>query len=153
MAVVIRLARMGHRHRPFYRLTVADSRVSATKKFLQHVGHYDPAHNPPLVKIDEESIIRWLKQGAQPSDTVRSLLHRHGLMEKFQRIATGKAKEDAPLKARAFPVRKKPKVHKKVKEADKAAATAAAKASANSAGSAAPAKAPEAAAPAEAPAA
>jgi small subunit ribosomal protein S16 len=130
---------MGHRHRPFYRLTVADSRVSATKKFLQHVGHYDPAHNPPLVKIDEVSIIRWLKQGAQPSDTVRSLLHRHGLLEKFQRIASGKAKEDAPLKARAFPVRKKPKLHKKAKEA---------------AAKAAPAKAAEAApAAAEAPAA
>jgi len=146
LAVVIRLARMGHRHRPFYRISVADSRVSATKKFLEHVGHYDPAKNPPIVKIDEASILRWLKLGAQPSDTVRSLLHRHGLLEKFQRMATGKAKEDAPLKARALAPRKKPKVHKKAKEAAASAATAAAKA--------AP-KAPEAApaAPAEAPAA
>jgi small subunit ribosomal protein S16 len=73
LAVVIRLARMGKTHKPFYRITVADSRASATGKFLEQIGHYDPSLNPPDIKVNEASALKWLKNGAQPSDTVRSL--------------------------------------------------------------------------------
>ena len=114
MAVVIRLARMGHTHKPFYRITVADSRSAATGKFLAQIGHYDPTLNPPLVKVDEAKALKWIKDGARPSDTVKSLFHRHGIMEKAQLIAKGKATAEAPLKARAV-LSKKAKIHKVVK--------------------------------------
>ncbi len=124
MAVVIRLARMGHRNRPFYRITVADSRVAATGKFLEQIGYYDPIQNPPLVKVNEAKALLWLKNGAQPSDTVRALLHRQGILEKSQLMAAGKADAAAPLKPREWG-KKKIKVHKKAKEAAaKAAAEA-----------------------------
>ncbi len=117
MAVVIRLARMGHSHRPFYRISVADGRVAATKKFLEHIGHYDASRNPPVLKVNEARALRWLSQGAKPSDTVRALLHRQGIMEKAQLIAKGKAKADAPVKTRDWTGKKKPKVHKQAKAA------------------------------------
>src|SRR5580704_3454739 len=121
MAVVIRLARMGHRHKPFYRISVADSRSAATGKFLEQIGHYDPNQNPPVVKVNEASALKWLKQGARPSDTVRSLFHRQGIMEKSQLVIKGKITEATPAKARAA-LQSRPKIHKKVKEAQAAAA-------------------------------
>lgn len=115
MSVVIRLSRQGHRHRPFYRITVADQRKAATGKFLQHIGYYDASSNPPTLKIDEPSAIKWMKVGAQPSDTVRSLFHHQGIMDKFAKIKQGKATIEAASKAIAWKA-KKPKVHKKKKE-------------------------------------
>lgn len=133
MSVVIRLSRQGHRHRPFFRIAVADQRKAATGKFLQHIGYYDPASNPPTLKVDEPSAIKWMQVGAQPSDTVRSLFHHQGIMEKFAKIKGGKATIEAASKAISWKP-KKPKLHKAKKEAlakekeaaDKAAATAAA---------------------------
>lgn len=130
MAVVIRLARMGKTHKPFYRITVADSRAAATGKFLEQIGHYDPNQNPPAIKVDEASALKWLKNGAQPSDTVRSLFYRQGILEKSVLVSKGKAAADAPLKARESLQAKKPKVHKKAKEKAEAAAKAAAEAKA-----------------------
>jgi small subunit ribosomal protein S16 len=133
LSVVIRLSRQGHRHRPFYRITVADQRKAATGKFLQHIGYYDPAANPPTLKVDEPSAIKWMQVGAQPSDTVRSLFHHQGIMDKFAKIKGGKATIEAASKGIAWKP-KKPKLHKVKKEAlamvkeaaDKAAAAAAA---------------------------
>jgi len=112
---------MGHRHKPFYRISVADSRSAATGKFLEQIGHYDPNQNPPVVKVNEASALKWLKQGARPSDTVRSLFHREGIMEKSQLVIKGKITETTPAKARAA-LKNRPKVHKKVKEAEATAA-------------------------------
>ena len=127
MAVVIRLARTGHTHKPFYRVTVADSRSAATGKFLEQIGHYDPNQNPPVMKVDEASALRWIKNGARPSDTVKSLFHRAGIMEKSRLVAKGKIAADSPVKLRPMTTQKV-KVHKKVKEA---LATAAKDAEAN----------------------
>lgn len=124
MSVVIRLSRQGHRHRPFYRITVADQRKAATGKFLQHIGYYDPAANPPVLKVDEPSALKWMKVGAQPSDTVRSLLHHEGIMEKFAKIRQGKAINESASKSIKWKT-KKPKIHKKKKEELAKAAAAA----------------------------
>jgi small subunit ribosomal protein S16 len=153
LAVVIRLARMGKTHKPFYRITVADSRKAATGKFLEQIGHYDPTLNPPDIKVNEASALKWLKNGAQPSDTVRTLFYRHGIMEKSVLVAKGKASADAPLKTRDSLQAKKPKVHKKAKEKAEASAKAAAEAKAAADKAAADAKAAEAKAAAEASAA
>ncbi len=126
MSVTIRLTRQGRSHRPFYRITVADARRSPTGKFLEQVGFYDPNLNPPSVKVDEEAVVRWLKNGAKPSDTVRDLLHKAGIMEKEQLISKGKATATSPLKVRPMVEKKKPKVHKVIKAAAEAAKTAAA---------------------------
>lgn len=125
MPVVIRLSRQGHRHRPFYRITVADSRKAATGKFLQHIGYYDPAQNPPTLKVDESSALKWLSVGAQPSDTVRSLFQHQGIMDKQAKVKAGKAAADVTGKPVAWKPRNKPKVHKKKKEALAALAKAA----------------------------
>lgn len=143
MAVVIRLARMGKTHKPFYRITVADSRAAATGKFLEQIGHYDPNLNPPAVKVNEASALKWLKNGAKPSDTVRTLFYRQGIMEKSALAAAGKATDDAALKTRESFQVKKPKVHKKAKEKAAAAAKAAAEAKAAEEKAAAEAKAAE----------
>ena len=116
MPVVIRLSRQGHRHRPFFRIAVADSRKAATGKFLQHIGYYDPNQNPPVLKVDEPSAMKWLQVGAQPSDTVRSLFSREGIMDKLAQVKAGK-KTAAETVGKSTPwKKKKPKLHKKKKE-------------------------------------
>ena len=115
MSVVIRLSRQGHRHLPFYRIAVADQRKAATGKFLQHIGYYDPSENPPTLKVDEASALKWMQVGAQPSDTVRSLFQHQGIMDKFAKTRQGKATAATAGKAVAWKARK-PKIHKKKKE-------------------------------------
>lgn len=129
MPVVIRLSRQGKRHSPFFRIAVADSRKAATGKFLQHIGYYDPKANPPIVKVDEASALKWLGVGAQPSDSVRSLLAHAGIIDKFTQIRHGK-KDVATGKVKPWKPRNKPKLHKKKKEALAKEKEAAAKAAA-----------------------
>ncbi|NLJ33003.1 MAG: 30S ribosomal protein S16 [Firmicutes bacterium] len=83
MAVRIRLRRMGAKKAPFYRLVVADSRKARVGKVIESIGYYDPTTDPTVVKIDEEKALNWLRKGAQPSETVRSLFKNAGIMEKF----------------------------------------------------------------------
>ncbi len=83
MAVRIRLKRMGQKKRPFYRLVVADSRAARDGRFIETLGYYDPIVEPVAIKVDEEKALAWLQKGAQPSDTVRALLKKSGVMEKF----------------------------------------------------------------------
>jgi small subunit ribosomal protein S16 len=83
MAVKIRLKRMGAKKRPFYRLVVADARSPRDGRFIEEIGYYNPLTQPAEVKIDEEKALKWLKNGAQPSDTVRSLLSKAGVLAKF----------------------------------------------------------------------
>jgi small subunit ribosomal protein S16 len=82
--VKIRLRRMGRRNRPFYRVVVADIRSPRDGKFIDIIGHYNPLTDPATISIDEEKALKWLRYGAQPSDTVRSLLSKLGIMDKFK---------------------------------------------------------------------
>ncbi|UYM82048.1 30S ribosomal protein S16 [Heyndrickxia coagulans] len=83
MAVKIRLKRMGTKKSPFYRIVVADSRSPRDGRFIETVGTYNPVVDPAEVKINEEAALQWLKNGAQPSDTVRNLFSKQGIMEKI----------------------------------------------------------------------
>ncbi|SLM97565.1 SSU ribosomal protein S16p [Brachybacterium faecium] len=83
MAVKIRLKRMGSRKSPFYRVVVADSRSPRDGRYIETVGTFNPLTQPETVVINEESVLSWLSKGAQPSDTVRTLLSSKGILEKF----------------------------------------------------------------------
>ena len=83
MSVKIRLKRMGSKKRPFYRIVVADSRSPRDGRFIETVGTYNPLVQPSEVKLDEELVLSWLNNGAQPSDTVKNLLSNAGIMEKY----------------------------------------------------------------------
>ena len=80
MAVRIRLKRMGAKKRPFYRIIVADARAPRDGRFIDTLGTYNPLTNPAAVKLDPEKVRLWLGRGAQPSDPVRHLLAREGLL-------------------------------------------------------------------------
>lgn len=74
---------MGAKKSPFYRIVVADSRSPRDGRFIETVGTYNPVSQPAEVKIDEELAMKWLQNGAKPSDTVRNLFSKQGIMEKF----------------------------------------------------------------------
>ena len=78
--VKIRLKRMGAHKKPFYRSVVADSRTPRDGRFIEEIGYYDPMKKPADVKIDEEKAKQWLSTGAQPTDTVRSLFKKNGII-------------------------------------------------------------------------
>jgi small subunit ribosomal protein S16 len=82
--VKIRLRRMGRRNRPFYRVVVTDSRSPRDGKFIEIIGHYNPLTDPATTSIDEEKALKWLRSGAQPTATVRSLLSKLGIMDKVK---------------------------------------------------------------------
>lgn len=79
MAVKIRLRRMGKKKAPFYRVVVADSRYPRDGRFIEEIGTYNPLKDPVEVKIDVEKAQKWIQNGAQPTDTVRSLLKKCGV--------------------------------------------------------------------------
>lgn len=80
MAVKIRLRRMGAKKAPFYRIVVADSRYPRDGRFIEELGYYNPMTNPADVKIDAEKAKTWISNGAQPTDTVRALLKKNGVI-------------------------------------------------------------------------
>ena len=79
MAVKIRLRRIGAKKAPFYRVVVADSRYPRDGRFIEEIGYYNPMTNPAEVKIDAEKAEQWLKNGAQPTETVKALLKKNGI--------------------------------------------------------------------------
>lgn len=81
MAVKIRLRRMGAKKAPFYRIIVADSRSPRDGKCIEEIGYFDPMKEPAVVKIDAEKAAQWIKNGAQPTDTVKALLKQNGIIE------------------------------------------------------------------------
>lgn len=83
MAVKIRLKRMGSKKAPFYRIVVADARSPRDGRIIEKIGTYNPLTEPATVEISEELALKWLGNGAQPSDTVRNLLSSQGIMKKF----------------------------------------------------------------------
>lgn len=83
MAVKIRLKRMGAKKAPFYRIVVADARSPRDGRFIESIGYYDSTTQPAVVKIDEEKAVAWMSNGAQPTDTVKSLFSKNGIMKKY----------------------------------------------------------------------
>lgn len=80
MAVKIRLRRMGAKKAPFYRIVVADGRYPRDGRFIEELGYYDPTKEPTVVKVDAEKAKTWLANGAQPTDTVRVILKKQGIL-------------------------------------------------------------------------
>lgn len=83
MAVKLRLKRMGKKGKPFYRIVAADSRSPRDGRIIETVGTYNPTTNPAEIKVDAELAMKWLRDGAQPSDTVRNLLSKEGIMKRL----------------------------------------------------------------------
>lgn len=90
MAVKLRLKRMGAKKDPFYRIVAADARYPRDGRFIESIGYYNPTSIPAEVKIDTELALKWLHQGAQPSDTVRNLLSNAGVLKLFHESKLGK---------------------------------------------------------------
>ncbi|MGI6552207.1 MAG: 30S ribosomal protein S16 [Bacillota bacterium] len=88
MATRIRLRRMGSKKAPFYRVVVADSRSPRDGRFIEEIGYYNPVSQPATIEIDAEKAIKWLNNGAQPSETVKALLKKAGV---WQKIAEARA--------------------------------------------------------------
>ncbi len=136
MAVRLRLRRAGRRNQPAYQVVAADSRSPRDGRFIEVVGTYNPLRNPAEIKFHEEKAFKWLKRGALPSDTVRSLLRKSGLWYKWhlmkkalddstitQKLAEWQAGQAAKL-ARDAERKERRKVAKKAREAKKAAEAA-----------------------------
>ena len=80
MAVKIRLRRMGAKKAPFYRIVVADSRYPRDGRFIEEIGTYDTTKNPADIKVDVEKAQQWIKNGAQPTYTVKAILKKSGVI-------------------------------------------------------------------------
>lgn len=80
MAVKIRLRRMGAKKAPFYRIVVADERYPRDGRFIEEIGYYDPTKEPTVVNLDADKAKTWLKNGAQPTDTVKVILKKEGIL-------------------------------------------------------------------------
>jgi small subunit ribosomal protein S16 len=111
--VKLRLKRMGTIKKPFYRIVAVDSHKKRDGKYLESLGYYDPKTDPLTLKVDFEKSLKWLKVGAQPSDTVRSLFRRAGLMEKWHKMRMG-IKDIDSEKVKKKKVRKKAEPKEKV---------------------------------------
>ena len=90
MAVKIRLNRMGAKKNPFYRIVVADSRAPRNGRFIEILGNYDSTQEPAVINVNEEKVLEWMSKGAQPTDTVRSLLKKQSVMAKFDEAKRAK---------------------------------------------------------------
>ena len=90
IAVKMRLKRMGAKKAPFYRVVVADSRSPRDGKFIELIGTYNPLVTPAEIKINEELALEWLNKGAIPTDTVKNILSKAGIMAKYHNSKQGK---------------------------------------------------------------
>lgn len=107
MSVRIRLRRMGAKKQPFYRVVVADSRSPRDGRFLDTIGTYNPRTEPAAIDIDREKTMKWLEEGALPTDSARALLSRAGIWQEFKTGAAPQAEEAAetrPVERIAEPV-------------------------------------------------
>lgn len=84
MAVKLRLKRMGAKQKPFYRIIAADSRSPRDGRFIETVGTYDPVKKENNITVDEEKALKWLNNGAQPTDTVKNILTKQGIWSKYK---------------------------------------------------------------------
>ena len=120
--VRIRLKRVGGKKHPFYRVVVADQRAARDGAFIEQIGTYDPFPDPPEIKIDEEKAAQWIKNGAQPSESVVNLLQSTGFLPKVNTptAAPPEEKKEAP-KAAAKPAPKAATTATEVAEAEEQA--------------------------------
>ncbi len=127
MAVKLRLKRMGSKKAPFYRIVAADSRYPRDGRFIETLGYYNPLTNPIDLKVNEESTLKWLNNGAIPSDTVKGLLSTAGVLKKFHdnKVANKKpfakkapAKKEATTEEVKKPAAKKPATKKTTKKTE-----------------------------------
>jgi small subunit ribosomal protein S16 len=93
--VTIRLRRAGSKKRPFFRVVVTDSRAARDSSFVEILGHYNPRTKPAVVQVDKDRVDFWLKKGAVPSDTVRTLIKRHLTPAPAATTAPGTASAEA----------------------------------------------------------
>jgi len=134
VSVRIRLTRMGRRNRPYYRVVVADSRSRRDGCFIEQIGTYDPVKRNDLFQVKEDRILHWLRVGAKPSDTVKNLLSKAGIMLKWHlensNLSEEKKKQELQKWELAQKAKAKPAAPKKEKEAVKEEKETAAKAEA-----------------------
>lgn len=114
MAVRIRLRRMGTKKRPFYRFVATDSRAPRDGRFIEVLGYYNPIEKPAKVVVHQEKIFKWLKNGAQMSETVASLFKQINVIDKWEKIKSGETGDDITI---ADTIRERKKRTKKAKKA------------------------------------
>jgi len=124
MAVKIRLARRGRAKKPFYHIIIADSRSPRDGRFIEKIGSYNPLTQPATIEIDKEKAFEWLQKGAQPTDTVRSILRFKGVMFRMH-LQKGVRKgvmtqEEADKKYQEFAAEKDAKIEKRFEAVRKA---------------------------------
>jgi small subunit ribosomal protein S16 len=102
--VAIRLRRAGSKKRPFFRVVVTDSRAARDSSFVEILGHYNPRTKPALVDVNKERVDYWIKQGARPSDTVRTLMARHLTVKPAAAVAAPAGTADRQAKTAEKPV-------------------------------------------------
>jgi small subunit ribosomal protein S16 len=95
MTVKIRLSRTGMKKTPSYRIVVADSRSARDGRIIENIGWYNPLVEPSVINVDAEKALSWLKNGAQPTESVASLLKRAGVMERFEQMKAAKSSTSA----------------------------------------------------------
>ncbi len=117
MAVKLRLKRGGSKQKPFYRIVASDARSPRDGRFIETVGTYNPITEPAELNINEEVALKWLSVGAQPTDTVRALLSKQGVLKKFHESKMGKkeVKETKEVKAKATTKKTTTKAKKEAK--------------------------------------
>ena len=117
MAVRIRLTRLGRKKRPFYRIVAVDSKQRRDGAYLDKIGHYNPITHPPELVIDADKAIEWMNKGALPSDTVRNLFSKQGIMMRFDLLKKGASPEkiDEEMKKRELLLKAKLEETKKEK--------------------------------------
>lgn len=126
----IRLTRIGKKNSPAYRVVVADHRRAVKRKFIEILGHYNPTTNPKELVIDKEKSLRWISQGAQPSDTVNNLMCDLGILNKKDKVkkvygkATKKKDEGKKTEGSATPAAEKPAEEKVESPAEESAEAA-----------------------------
>ncbi len=94
MSVKLRLARLGNRKRPFYRMVVAEESHRRDGRFIEIVGYYDPLKKPAAIEVQADAILKWLAQGAQPTDTVKRILAKSGVWAHWRAVQEGKARPE-----------------------------------------------------------
>ncbi len=131
--VKLRLRRIGRKKLPLYKIVAADSRAPRDGRFIEAIGNYDPNNNPPKIDVNEDRVLHWLKTGAKPTDTVKNLLSRKGIMLRHhlhkkgadeskigEEMAKWSSLQEAKLQKMAQKrLKRKTKKEKKVKEGEK----------------------------------
>lgn len=113
--VKLRLARMGNRNRPYYRMVAAEDSSRRDGRFIEILGTYDPLKKPAAIEVESDAVLKWLSQGAQPSDTVRRILAKTGVWAHWRAVQAGKAELAAMTEKKTGTVERKrnPRMSKK----------------------------------------